>query len=212
MVLVTFFLLVIAVVVMELGQRRVPVQYAKRVVGRKMYGGTSTYIPLKLNSAGVIPLIFASALLSFPATISAYFTGPGGKFFQRVFDPGSVFYITVFGLLIIFFTYFYTAIVFNPKDTADNLKKYGGFIPGVRPGRATSEYVNHILTRLTLPGSVFLALIAVIPTIIFTAINMQTAIRAFGGAAILIIVGVALETVRQLESQLVMRHYEGFLK
>jgi len=211
-VLLTFLVMVVAVVFMEQGQRRVPVQYAKRVVGRKMYGGASTYIPLKLNSAGVIPIIFASSILLFPGQIARYFSGPAARFFQSVLSPDSVFYLSAFALLIIFFTYFYTAITFNPKDTADNLKKYGGFIPGVRPGRATTDYINHILTRLTLPGAMFLALLAIIPTIIFNAINLQSAIRAFGGAAILIIVGVTLETVRQLESQLVMRHYEGFLK
>lgn len=211
-VIATFLVMIVAVVFMEQGQRRVPVQYAKRIVGRKMYGGASTYIPLKLNSAGVIPIIFASSILLFPGQIAQYFSGPVALFVKRVLDPSSVFYLSAFALLIIFFTYFYTAIIFNPKDTADNLKKYGGFIPGVRPGRATSEYINHILTRLTLPGAVFLALLAVIPTAIFNAINLQSAIRAFGGAAILIIVGVTLETVRQLESQLVMRHYEGFLK
>jgi len=211
-VLLTFLIMVVAVVFMEQGQRRVPVQYAKRVVGRKMYGGASTYIPLKLNSAGVIPIIFASSILLFPGQIARYFSGPVARFFQNILKPDSIFYISAFALLIIFFTYFYTAITFNPKDTADNLKKYGGFIPGVRPGRATTEYINHILTRLTLPGAIFLALLAIIPTIIFNSIDLQSAIRAFGGAAILIIVGVTLETVRQLESQLVMRHYEGFLK
>jgi preprotein translocase subunit SecY len=211
-VLVTFLIMVVAVVFMEQGQRRVPVQYAKRVVGRKMYGGSSTYIPLKLNSAGVIPIIFASSVLLFPGQIAQYFSGPVASFLQGVLKTDSPFYLSAFGLLIVFFTYFYTAITFNPKDTADNLKKYGGFIPGVRPGRATSEYINHILTRLTLPGAIFLAFLAIVPTIIFNSIDLQSAIRAFGGAAILIIVGVTLETVRQLESQLVMRHYEGFLK
>lgn len=211
-VIVTFLAMVVAVVFMEQGQRRVPVQYAKRVVGRKMYGGASTYIPLKMNSAGVIPIIFASSVLIFPGQMANYFKGPVATFLQKVFDPTSIFYLSAFGLLIVFFTYFYTAIVFNPKDTADNLKKYGGFIPGVRPGHATSQYISHILTRLTLPGAIFLAFLAVLPTALFGAINLESAIRAFGGAAILIIVGVALETVRQLESQLVMRHYEGFLK
>ncbi len=212
LVVATFIFMVVAVVFMEQGQRRVPVQYAKRVVGRKMYGGSSTYIPLKINSAGVIPIIFASSVLIFPGQLAQYFSGPVATFIKRMFDPSSGFYLTMEGLLILFFTYFYTAIIFNPKDTADNLKKYGGFIPGVRPGRATSEYINHILTRLTLPGATFLALLAVIPTAIFISINLPSAVRAFGGAAILIIVGVSLETVRQLESQLVMRHYEGFLK
>lgn len=212
LVAVIFIGMIVAVVTMEQGQRRVPVQYAKRVVGRKMYGGSSTYIPLKINSAGVIPIIFASSVMIFPAQMAKFFTGPIAIFFQNVFKPGSTLFLGFEALLIIFFTYFYTAIVFNPKDTAENLKKYGGFIPGVRPGRATTEYLSHILTRLTLPGSIFLALLVVVPTAIFNSINLQSALNAFGGAGILIIVGVSLETVRQLESQLVMRHYEGFLK
>ena len=210
--IVVIVAMVVAVVIMEQGQRRVPVQYAKRVVGRKMYGGSNTYIPLKMNSAGVIPIIFASALLIFPAQVAQYFKGPVAVFLQTLFNPNSAYYLGMFALLVVFFTYFYTSITFNPKDTADNLKKYGGFIPGVRPGRATAEYINNILTRITLPGAIFLAFLAILPNIIFGALNLQTAIGAFGGAAILIIVGVSLETVRQLESQLVMRHYKGFLK
>ncbi len=210
--IIMIIVMVVAVVIMEQGQRRVPVQYAKRVVGRKMYGGSNTYIPLKMNSAGVIPIIFASALLIFPAQMAQYFKGPVATFLQQLFNPSSAYYLGMFALLVVFFTYFYTSITFNPKDTADNLKKYGGFIPGVRPGRATAEYINNILTRITLPGAVFLAFLAILPNIIFGSLNLQTAITAFGGAAILIIVGVSLETVRQLESQLVMRHYKGFLK
>lgn len=205
--------ILVSVVYMEEGQRRVPVQYAKRVVGRKMYGGTSTYIPLKINSAGVIPIIFASSVLLFPQTISRFVSGPIANFIQKYFSQTSPAYIIFFAVFIVFFTYFYTAIIFNPKDTADNLKKYGGFIPGVRPGNATADYINHILTRMTLPGAIFLAFLAIIPTIIFGNVLQQGDIlSAFSGISMLIMVGVSLETVRQLESQLVMRHYEGFMK
>ena len=219
MVIAIVLCIIVAVVYMDEGQRRVPVQYAKRVVGRKMYGGTATYIPLKVNSAGVVPIIFASAILNFPSLIAKQYFGTStvGAFFVNILSPQNPVFLALEALFIIFFTYFYTAIIFNPKDTADNLKKYGGFIPGVRPGYATTQYINHILTRMTLPGSIFLALLAIIPTILFGLVagagtQSQQLLGAFGGISILIIVGVSLETVRQLESQLVMRHYEGFLK
>lgn len=211
LVIAIMIAVVIAIVFMEQGQRRIPVQYAKRIIGRKMYGGQSTYIPLKVNSAGVIPIIFAVSVLMFPATIANFFPG---TFFKSLADhlaPPSTTYLALIAILIVFFTYFYTAIVFNPIDIADNMKKYGGFIPGVRPGRLTAGYLDRILTRITLPGSVFLAIIAILPTI-FLAVTNVPFFKEFGGISLLIIVGVALETMRQLESQLTMRHYEGFLK
>lgn len=211
LVLAIMVVVVIAIVFMEQGQRRIPVQYAKRIIGRKMYGGQSTYIPLKVNSAGVIPIIFAVSVLMFPATIARFVPG---RFFKSLADtlaPPSTTYLILMAALIIFFTYFYTAIVFNPIDIADNMKKYGGFIPGVRPGKPTAGYLDRILTRVTLPGSMFLALIAILPTIFLTVTNVPF-FKHFGGISLLIIVGVALETMRQLESQLTLRHYEGFLK
>ena len=204
--------IVIAVVLVEQAQRRIPVQYAKRVVGRKLYGGSSTYIPLKVNQAGVIPIIFASSLLYLPVLASTIMQNQG---FQRWVNDNlaggnSPAYIVTYFVLIVFFTYFYTSITFNPIDVADNMKKYGGFIPGIRPGRPTAEYLDHILTRITLPGSVFLASIAILPFIAQGAWDIDA--FPFGGTAVLIVVGVGLETMKQLESQLLMRHYEGFLK
>ncbi|MGH2691046.1 MAG: preprotein translocase subunit SecY [Actinomycetota bacterium] len=204
-------LIIVAIVLVEQGQRRIPVQYAKRVVGRKMYGGTSTYIPLKVNQAGVIPIIFASSVLYFPALIATVIQWkPLRDFIDRyVARESSVVHIALYGLLIIFFTYFYTAISFNPIDVADNMKKYGGFVPGIRPGRPTAEHLDFILTRITLPGSFFLAAVAILPSIALATLSVQQ--LPFGGTSILITVGVALETMKQLESQLLMRHYEGFL-
>jgi preprotein translocase subunit SecY len=203
--------IILAVVWMEQGQRRIPVQYAKRVVGRRMMGGQSTYIPLKVNQAGVIPIIFASSVLYFPSLLQnvihvSWFQSFVNNYLLR---QSSVVYMFIYGTLVVFFAYFYTAITFNPIDTADNIRKYGGFIPGIRPGRPTAEYLSNILNRITLPGSLFLASIALIPSI-FLAIWQITAFP-FGGTTILITVGVALETMKQLESQLMMRHYEGFL-
>ncbi len=205
-------LIIVAVVFMEQGQRRIPVQYAKRVVGRRMYGGGSTYIPLKVNQAGVIPIIFASSVLYFPTLLTnVIHWGPFQRFVDNhLANPASVWYMLFYGLMVIFFAYFYTAISFNPVDTADNIRKYGGFIPGIRPGRPTAEYLDHILTRITLPGSLFLATVALIPSIAIAILLVQA--FPFGGASILITVGVALETMKQLESQLMMRHYEGFLR
>jgi preprotein translocase subunit SecY len=204
-------LIVVGVVIVEQGQRRIPVQYAKRVVGRKMYGGTSTYIPLKVNQAGVIPIIFASSMLYFPALITTIIHWPPLKtFVDNNLKQESPVYIVLYGLLIIFFAYFYTAISFNPIEVADNMKKYGGFIPGIRPGRPTAEHLDFILTRITLPGSLFLAAVAILPSIALATLSIRD--LPFGGTTILITVGVALETSKQLESQLLMRHYEGFLK
>ncbi|NLK00803.1 MAG: preprotein translocase subunit SecY [Clostridia bacterium] len=202
-------LVIAGVVAIQEGQRRIPVQYAKRVVGRKMYGGQSTHIPLKVNQAGVIPVIFAMSILLFPTTISAWF--PANKFAQFMntfFDPRSITYMIMYAGLIIFFTYFYTAVTFNPQDVAENMKKYGGFIPGLRPGRPTAEYIDRILTRVTLAGAIFLAFIALLPNFVMglTGLNIY-----FGGTALLIVVGVALETMKQLESHLLMRNYQGFM-
>ncbi len=205
------------VVFMEQAQRRIPVQYAKRMVGRKMYGGTSTYIPLKVNQAGVIPVIFASSLLYLPqlaVTIFGSRTHPQGwdvwisKYMVR---GDSAIYMLSFFVLILFFTYFYVAITFNPTEVADNMKKYGGFIPGIRPGRPTAEYLNYVLTRLTAPGSVYLGVIALIPMIALALVGASQNFP-FGGTSILIAVGVGLDTVKQIESQLQQRNYEGFLR
>ena len=215
-VLAIGFGIIMAVVFMEQGQRRIPVQYAKRVVGRRMTSGGSTYIPLKVNQAGVIPIIFASSVLYFPSLLGPVITWePFQNFVNNVLAvPSHPVYMAIYGLLIVFFAYFYTAISFNPTDTADNIRKYGGFIPGIRPGRPTADHLDHILTRITLPGSLFLATIAIIPGIAFAILGVaqQQGEFLFGGTSILITVGVALETMKQLESQLTMRHYEGFLR
>jgi preprotein translocase subunit SecY len=206
-------LIIVAVVFMEQGQRRIAVQYAKRVVGRRMTSGGSTYIPLKVNQAGVIPIIFASSVLYFPTLIASAVGGGFKNFVDRYLaNQGSIAYILIYGLLVVFFAYFYTAISFNPVDTADNIRKYGGFIPGIRPGKPTAEYLQRILSRITLPGSLFLATIALVPSILFAVWLLDPNTFPFGGTSILIVVGVALETMKQLESQLTMRHYEGFLR
>jgi preprotein translocase subunit SecY len=205
--------IVVAIVLVEQGQRRIPVQYAKRIVGRRMMGGGSTYIPIKVNQAGVIPIIFASSVMYIPVLISS--AAPWQQlrgFVERYFVRAtSVPYIVLFFVLILLFTFFYVAITFNPVQQADYIRKYGGFIPGIRPGRPTAEYLNRVLTRLTVPGSLFLAAVAIIPSIVASATNIPAGAFPFGGTSILIAVGVALETMRQLESQLLMRHYEGFL-
>jgi preprotein translocase subunit SecY len=210
LVLLVLLTVVAAVVTMERGQRRIPVQYAKRIVGRKVYGGMGTYIPLKINAANVIPIIFASSVLYFPQVIIGFW--PNATV-QRIanFISSGWFYLFAFGALIVFFTYFYTALIFNPIDLADNLRKQGGFIPGVRPGKNTVKHIEDVLNRITLPGALFLAIIAVAPTLLFQATEVQL-LQAFGGASILIMVGVSLETMTQLESQLKMRHYDGFFK
>jgi preprotein translocase subunit SecY len=204
--------IIVAVIFVEQAQRRIPVQYAKRMVGRRMYGGQSTYIPLKVNQAGVIPIIFASSLLYLPTLLASivnkqWLTDMVEQFARTGTHP---LYIIFYFVLIIFFAYFYNSIAFNPVDTADNMKKYGGFIPGIRPGRQTAEYLNHILTRITLPGALFLGAVAILPFIALAAGNVQQ--FPFGGTAILITVGVGLETMKQIESQLLMRNYEGFLR
>ncbi len=201
---------ILAVIWITSGERRVPVQYAKRVVGRRMMGGTSTFIPLKVNMAGVIPVIFASSIMLIIPTFTQFLgTSSIATWVTKTLGPSSLPYIIGEALLIIAFTYFYTAVTFNPIDQADNLKKYGGFVPGVRPGRPTAEYLDRILTRLTLPGALFLAAVAVLPWIMFRFLNVPF---YFGGTSLLIVVGVALDTMRQMEAQLLMRHYEGFLK
>jgi preprotein translocase subunit SecY len=205
-------LIIVAVIFVEQAQRRIPVQYAKRMVGRRMYGGQSTYIPLKVNQAGVIPIIFASSLLYIPVLLASIVNKPWlTDITERFARTGShPLYIITYFLLIIGFAYFYNSIAFNPVDTADNMKKYGGFIPGIRPGRQTAEHLNYILTRITLPGAVFLGAVAILPFIALAAGNVQQ--FPFGGTAILITVGVGLETMKQIESQLLMRNYEGFLR
>ncbi|HVD37431.1 MAG TPA: preprotein translocase subunit SecY [Solirubrobacterales bacterium] len=200
---------IVAIVFVQEGQRRIPVQYAKRVVGRKMTSGGSTYLPLRVNMAGVIPVIFAASIMAFPATVGQMINTPTALDFAAFFGPNTWAYVVGEVLFIIIFTYFYTAVTFNPVDQADNLKKYGGFIPGVRPGRPTAEYLDRILSRLTFPGALYLGAVAALPTIL---ISQTAANFYFGGTSILIVIGVALDTVKQLEAQLMMRNYEGFLK
>jgi len=210
-------LIVVAVIVIggviaiQKGQRRIPVQYAKRVIGRRMYGGQGTHIPLRVNQAGVIPIIFASAILLFPATIAQFFQNIAFmKSLSEALSPGKPLYLILYAILIIIFTFFYSAITFNPANLADNMKKYGGFIPGIRPGKNTTVYIDHIMTRITLSGALFLAVIAILPNILIKVTGITTFM--FGGTSLLIMVGVALETVQQIESHLLMRHYEGFIK
>src|SRR4051812_11977724 len=198
-----------AIVFIQEGQRRIPVQYAKRVVGRRMAGGGQTYLPLRVNMAGVIPVIFAASLMAFPPTVGELIHSPWAQDLSAFFNPGKWPYLVGECFFIIIFTYFYTAVTFNPVEQADNLKKYGGFIPGVRPGRPTAEFLDRFLARLTFPGALYLAAVAALPTIMF---NQTSANFYFGGTSILIVVGVALDTMKQLEAQLMMRNYEGFLK
>jgi preprotein translocase subunit SecY len=209
-ILLMMVLVTAAVIFITQGQRRVPVQYAKRVVGRRVYGGQASHIPLSVNIAGVIPIIFAQSLIMFPGTIAALI--PNVQFLQTLalwLSPGHAIYIVLYTSIIIFFAYFYTAIVLNPVDLADNMKKSGGFIPGIRPGKRTAEYIDGILTRITLPGAIFLAFIAVLPDVLISRANVPF---YFGGTGLLIVVGVMLDTLRQIESHLLMRHYEGFVK
>jgi preprotein translocase subunit SecY len=206
--------IIVGVIFIEQGQRRIPVQYAKRVVGRRMTAGGSTYIPLKVNQAGVIPIIFASSVLYFPTLLASVYHAEWFSNFVNnyVTNQRSFVYMAIYGLMVVFFAYFYTAIAFNPVDTADNLRKYGGFVPGIRPGPPTADYLSFVLNRITLPGSIFLATIALLPSIFIAFVLPVNQVFLFGGTSLLITIGVALETMKQLESQLLMRHYEGFLK
>jgi preprotein translocase subunit SecY len=198
-----------AIIYVERGQRRIPVQYAKRIVGRRMYGGQSTHLPLKVNTAGVIPPIFASSIIMFPATIANFLDHPWMKAVSDSLMPGSLVYELIYVGFIFFFCYFYTAVTFNPTDVADNMRKYGGYIPGIRPGKKTAEFVDRVLTRITFSGAVYVSLVCVLPSILITKFNVPF---YFGGTALLIVVGVALDTVGQIESHMLMRHYEGFMK
>lgn len=207
LVVVIMVLIVAAVIVMTQAMRRIPVQYPKRVVGRRMYGGQSTFLPLRVNTAGVIPIIFAQSLVVFPGTIASFV--PSLKSLAEIFHPGFWVYDLVFFALIVFFTYFYTSIVFNPTELSENMKRYGGFVPGIRPGSKTAEYIDGVLSKITTPGAIFLGLIALVP---WYLINFLKVPFYFGGTTLLIIVGVALDTVQQIESQLLMYHYEGFVK
>jgi preprotein translocase subunit SecY len=210
-VLVIMVLVIAAVVLMTQGMRKIPVQYAKRIVGRRMYGGAATHIPLRVNTAGVIPIIFASSIMILPATVAGFVppTHPLASMGQW-FSPLGPLYNVIYGIIIVFFTYFYTAVVLNPNDLAENMRKYGGFIPGIRPGRKTAEYIDRVLSRITLPGAIFLALIATLPDMMIATMGLP--FLGFGGTSVLIVVGVALDTLQQVESHLLMRHYEGFVK
>ena len=236
LLLVVMVFVIAAIIFVERGSRRITVQYAKRVVGRRMYGGASTHIPLKVNTGGVIPVIFASSILAFPATIAQMFANDPTHWMTRVTDQltmGMPLYNLLYISLIIFFAYFYTAIIFNPDDVAENMRKYGGFVPGIRPGKRTAEYIDTILTRITLAGAIYLALIAILPDFLITGFRvapipyvgdwLDAALPTFitqgmgltfyfGGTTLLIVVGVAMDTIQQVESQLIMRHYDGFMK
>jgi preprotein translocase subunit SecY len=214
-VFLVLLLLVLMVVVVgfiifvERGQRRIPVQYAKRIVGRKMYGGQSTHLPLKINTSGVIPPIFASSIIMFPATIANFVQIPLVQSAAQAMTPGSIVYNLVYVGFIIFFCFFYTAVTFNPVDVADNMKKYGGYIPGIRPGKRTADYIDRVLTRITFGGAIYVSAVCVLPTVLISKFNVPF---YFGGTALLIIVGVAIDTVSQMESHMLARHYEGFMK
>lgn len=213
-ILAFLFGVIAAVVFMTQGARRIPVQYAKRQVGRKVYGGTTQYIPLRINTAGVMPIIFAQSLMFIPNTVASFF--PETEFFftiANMFSEQSYVYALIYGTMVVLFTFFYTAIVFNPREIADNMKKNGGFIPGIRPGQQTSEYIDTVLTRITLPGSLFLAIVAILPTIASNILGVSPAFASFfGGTSLLIMIGVCLDTLQQIESYLLMRHYDGFMK
>jgi len=205
---VALMVVVIGIIIFfERGQRRIPVQYAKRVVGRRMYGGASTHLPLKVNTAGVIPPIFASSILMFPATISQFSDHAIVKTIQNALSPGNWLYTAIYVLLIIFFCFFYTAVVFNPVDVAENMKKYGGYIPGIRPGKKTADYIDRVLSRITFGGAVYVAAVCVLPTFLRMDVGVPF---YFGGTGLLIVVGVALDTVQQIETHLITRHYDGF--
>lgn len=208
LLVVSMLAVITAIVFLESGRRRVPVQYAKRVVGRRVYGGQSTHIPLKINTAGVIPPIFASSIIAFPATITSFIQVPWVQALGAHLAPGSAVYTLMYVSMIIFFCFFYTAVVLNPVDMADNMKKYGGFIPGIRPGQRTADYIYRVLTRITFAGSIYLAIVCVIPELLIYRLNVPF---YFGGTSLLIVVGVGLDTAQQIESHMLMRNYEGFL-
>ncbi|RME07117.1 MAG: preprotein translocase subunit SecY, partial [Deltaproteobacteria bacterium] len=209
LILLVVMVAVVGVIIwIERAQRRIPVQHAKRIVGRKIYGGASTHLPLKINTAGVIPPIFASSILMFPSTLAGFMNVPWMNTFVRWMSPGHLVYSFVYIILIIFFCYFYTAVTFNPIDVADNLKKQGGYIPGIRPGKKTAAYIDRVLTRITFGGAIYVAAVCVLPTILIAEMKVPF---YFGGTALLIVVGVALDTVQQVEAHLLTRHYDGFL-
>ncbi|MDR1441368.1 MAG: preprotein translocase subunit SecY [Bifidobacteriaceae bacterium] len=213
-VLVVFVAVIAAIVFVEQSQRRIRVQYAKRMVGRRTYGGSTTYIPIKINTAGVIPIIFASSLLALPSMLIQFVSDPSNKvvvWIQNNLGQTDPLYLVLYAALTIFFCFFYTAITFNPEEVADNMKKYGGFIPGIRAGRPTAEYLNYVINRITTPGSIYLAVVALVPQVLFGFLGVSQNLP-FGGTTLLIIVGVGLDTVKQIESQLQQRHYEGFLR
>lgn len=204
---------IVSVIVITQGQRKIPIQYAKRIIGRRVYGGQSTYIPLRVNQPGVIPIIFAQSIIYFPATVVSLVPNTAMQNIANILTQRTVVYNMIYSLLIIFFSYFYTAIIFKPVDVAEDMKRYGAFIPGIRPGKATAEYLNFVMTRIVFPGAVFLAIIAVLPSLISRSLKIPYLVASFfGGTGILIIVGVMLDTLRVLESQLLMRHYEGFVR
>jgi len=214
LIMAAFFIgVVVAVTFITQGQRKIPIQYARRIVGRKIYGGQSTYIPLKVDTAGVIAIIFAQSVILFPATLASFVPNPGFQKFAQTLVRGHLLYTIIYATLIIFFCYFYTAIVFNPVDISQNLKKYGGFIPGVRSGAPTTDYLEYVMTRITLAGALFIAFIAIFPDFIMAWLKVPYLVASFfGGTAILIVVGVMLDTIKQIESHLLMHHYEGFMK
>ena len=212
-ILALMVLIIAGIVLVTQGTRRIPVQYAKRVVGRKVYGGVTQYIPLRVNTAGVMPIIFAQAIMFVPNTVLSFF--PNSEFVQTLagyLNYNSFTYSFIYALMIVFFTYFYTAIAFNPQEVAETMKKQGGFVPGIRPGKQTSEFIDNILTKITLPGSVFLAIVAIMPAFVSRFGVSGSFAQFFGGTSLLIIVGVALDTLQQIESHLLMRHYDGFMK
>jgi preprotein translocase subunit SecY len=210
LLLVALMIAVVGVIIfVEQGQRRIPVQYAKRVVGRRMYGGQSTHLPLKINTSGVIPPIFASSIIMFPATLANFIKVPWMQQIAAAMRPGNLLYELLFVGFIFFFCYFYTAVTFNPVDVADNMKKNGGYIPGIRPGKRTADFIDKVLTRITLGGAIYVSAVCVLPSILISRFNVPF---YFGGTALLIVVGVAIDTVSQIESHMLSRHYEGFLK
>jgi len=215
LLIMIFFLVgvVISITLITQAQRKIPVQYARRIVGRKVYGGQNTYIPLKVDTSGVIAIIFAQSIILFPATLASFIPNQGFQSLAGVFSRGGTWYYVLYGLLIVFFCYFYTAIVFNPVDVAENMKKHGGFVPGVRPGTQTADYLDFVMTRITLAGALFIMCIAVMPDAIMASFRVPYLVASFfGGTGVLIIVGVMLDTMKQIESHLVMRHYDGFMK